>query len=151
MRDTRRVIRLENFHDLPVRLLHGPSGPRAGVSSQPPTQLPEGPQEQDRHVTVCPPKGRSAVRQAGTVMSVYRDLGVSADTAHQEAPPLPQSAVEQELVARLAAAFEGGDVQGVVSLLTEDAWVRMPPLPLEYQGRELAAKFFASSFREGRK
>jgi len=84
-------------------------------------------------------------------MSVYRDLGVSADTAHQEAPPLPQSAVEQELVARLAAAFEGGDVQGVVSLLTEDAWVRMPPLPLEYQGRELAAKFFASSFREGRK
>src|SRR6266487_1322378 len=83
MRDTRCVIRLENFHDLPVRLLHGPSGPRAGVSSQPSTQLPEGPQEQDRHVTVCPPKGRSAVRQAGTVMSVYRDLGVSADTGQR--------------------------------------------------------------------
>src|SRR5260370_12144821 len=79
MRDTRGVIRLENFHDLPVRLLHGPSGPRAGVSSQPPTLHPEGIQEQDRHITVCPSKGRSAVRQAGTIMSVYRDLGVSAD------------------------------------------------------------------------
>src|SRR5438094_9494369 len=30
MRDTSRVIRFENFHDLPVRLLHGPSGPLAG-------------------------------------------------------------------------------------------------------------------------
>src|SRR5438876_7071433 len=81
MRDTRRVIRLENVHDLPVRLLHGPSGPQAGVYSQPPNLLPEGPQEQDRHATVCPSKGRSAVRQAGTIMSVYKDLGVSADNS----------------------------------------------------------------------
>jgi len=38
-------------------------------------------------------------------------------------------------------------VPGVVSLLTDDAWVRMPPLPLEYQGRELATQFFAAGFR----
>jgi transposase len=80
MRDTRHVIRLENFHDLPVRLLHCPSGPRAGMYSQPPTLLPEGPRKQHRHITACPSKGRSAVRQPGTIMSVYRDLGVSADT-----------------------------------------------------------------------
>jgi hypothetical protein len=30
----------------------GPSGPVAQVSSQPPSQLPEGPQPLDRHVTV---------------------------------------------------------------------------------------------------
>src|SRR5438876_12168299 len=89
MRDTRRVIRLENVHDLPVRLLHGPSGPQAGVYSQPPNLLPEGPQEQDRHATVCPSKGRSAVRQAGTIMSVYKDLGVSADTPRQSHGDIP--------------------------------------------------------------
>src|SRR6266566_3032080 len=81
MRDASRIERLKNLHDLPVRLLHGPSGPSAGVSSQPPSQLPEGPQMPDRHITACPDKGRSDVRRTGTVMSVYRDLGVSADTA----------------------------------------------------------------------
>jgi len=28
--------------------------------------------------------------------------------------------------------------------------VRMPPLPMEYQGRELAARFFARAFHAGR-
>jgi ketosteroid isomerase-like protein len=27
------------------------------------------------------------------------------------------------------------DIDGVVGLLTEDAWFTMPPSPLEYQGR----------------
>ena len=31
MRDASRIKRFENFHDLPVRLLHGPSGPGSGV------------------------------------------------------------------------------------------------------------------------
>ncbi len=66
-------------------------------------------------------------------------------------PPPPGSAPEQELAARLARAFESSDVQGVVCLLTHDAWVRMPPLPMEYQGRELAARFFAWAFHDGRR
>jgi len=41
-------------------------------------------------------------------------------------------------------------VDGIVALLTDDAWLTMPPLPLEYQGRELAAQFFtATAFRPG--
>jgi len=64
----------------------------------------------------------------------------------QEAPPPPGSATEQELVARLARAFENSDVDGVVALLTDDAWLRMPPVPLEYQGREQAARFFTAVF-----
>jgi hypothetical protein len=41
-------------------------------------------------------------------------------------------------------------VDGIVALLTEDAWLTMPPLPLQYQGRELAARFFtATAFRPG--
>ncbi len=63
----------------------------------------------------------------------------------------PDSAVEQELVRRLSHAFETRDVDGVVALLTEDVWLTMPPLPLEYQGRETAARFHATvTFRGGR-
>jgi len=30
------------------------------------------------------------------------------------------------------------------ALLTEDAWVKMPPMPFEYQGREAATRFFSA-------
>jgi hypothetical protein len=53
MRDAGRIERFENFHDLPVRLLHRSLRASGWVwSSQPPSQLPEGPQVLDRHVTV---------------------------------------------------------------------------------------------------
>jgi RNA polymerase sigma-70 factor (TIGR02960 family) len=69
-----------------------------------------------------------------------------------DAPVPANSPEEQELVARLMEAFESADVAGIVSLMTEDAWVRMPPVPLEYQGRELAGAFFATvAFRHGRR
>jgi len=69
----------------------------------------------------------------------------------QEAPPPPQSAAEQRLVARLTQAWEAADVDGIVALLTEDAWLTMPPLPLEYQGRDLAARFLTLAFRRRRR
>ena len=68
----------------------------------------------------------------------------------REPPPPPNSAAEQELVERLTTAFETADVDGIVALLTDDAWLTMPPLPLQYQGRELAARFLAATaFRPG--
>jgi RNA polymerase sigma-70 factor (TIGR02960 family) len=54
--------------------------------------------------------------------------------APRERAPLPSSPAERELVARFTDAFEGGDVERVVSLLTEDARLTMPPEPLEYHG-----------------
>ncbi len=70
--------------------------------------------------------------------------------ARREAPPPPHSPAEQDLVDRLTRAFEAADVTGIVALLTEDAWLTMPPLPLEYQGRELAMRFFTVAFGTGR-
>ena len=68
----------------------------------------------------------------------------------QEPPPPPNSPVEQELVERLTRAFETADVDGIIALLTDDAWLTMPPLPLQYQGRELAARFLtATALRPG--
>jgi RNA polymerase sigma-70 factor, ECF subfamily len=62
----------------------------------------------------------------------------------RERAPLPRSARERALVGRFADAFEAGDVDGIVALLTEDAWLTMPPVPLEYQGPERIGRFLAT-------
>jgi RNA polymerase sigma-70 factor, ECF subfamily len=53
----------------------------------------------------------------------------------RERAPLPNSKRERDIVGRFADAVEAGDVDGMVALLTDDAWVTMPPEPYEYQGR----------------
>jgi RNA polymerase sigma-70 factor (TIGR02960 family) len=58
--------------------------------------------------------------------------------------PLPRSPRERELVGRFVDAFENADVDRVVALLTDDAWLKMPPEPLEYQGHAAIARFFLS-------
>jgi RNA polymerase sigma-70 factor (TIGR02960 family) len=60
-----------------------------------------------------------------------------------ETPPPPDSPVERELVGRLAAAFEANDVGAIVALLADDVRLAMPPLPLEYVGRDEAARFYS--------
>ena len=60
-----------------------------------------------------------------------------------DAPPLPDSPAERELVGRLAAAFEENDVDGIVALLADDVRLTMPPLPLEYIGPKEARRFYA--------
>jgi RNA polymerase sigma-70 factor (ECF subfamily) len=60
--------------------------------------------------------------------------------------PLPRSAAERELVGQFADAFENGRVEQLVALLTEDAWVTMPPEPFEYQGLETITEFFSQAF-----
>jgi RNA polymerase sigma-70 factor, ECF subfamily len=75
----------------------------------------------------------------------------TAATGGLEPAPEPNSPAEVELVQRLTRAYENNDVDGLVALLREDVWVRMPPVPLEYQGREVAGRFFSVvAFRPGR-
>jgi SnoaL-like domain len=54
---------------------------------------------------------------------------------------------ERELIGRFAAAVESGDIDGLVSLLTEDAWVTTPPEPYEYQGHAAIAAFLRDRAR----
>jgi hypothetical protein len=76
------------------------------------------------------------------------DVGLRA--APRDRVPLPDSREERDLVARFTDAFEGGDVHGVVALLTEDAWLTMPPEPLEYQGPAAIARFLSTVPAGGR-
>jgi RNA polymerase sigma-70 factor (TIGR02960 family) len=55
--------------------------------------------------------------------------------------PLPGSPRERQLAGRFAAAVEDGDIDAVLTLLTSDAWLTMPPEPYEYQGPAAVAAF----------
>ena len=63
----------------------------------------------DARATACPPRGATERR-------------------------CPTPAREREVVGRFADALEDGDIDAVVTLLTDDAWLTMPPYPYEYQG-----------------
>jgi hypothetical protein len=82
--------------------------------------------------------------------ALFRDLLdrlaaiAAASLRAQVVAPLPDSTVERMLVARFADAFESGDIEGVVALLTDDALLTMPPEPIEYQGPDAIAGFFAT-------
>ena len=59
--------------------------------------------------------------------------------------PVPGSKQEREIVSRFAESVETGDVDGMVALLTDDAWLTMPPLPHAYQGRDVIRAFLRAS------
>jgi RNA polymerase sigma-70 factor (TIGR02960 family) len=68
----------------------------------------------------------------------------------RERPPAPDSLTERALVAEFVRAWESGDVDALVALLTADVSVSMPPIPLEYHGRDEVARFFANIMRRRR-
>ena len=86
----------------------------------------------------------SALKRARAALTRAPDL-------RESPPPAPDSPAERDLLRRLTVAYENVDVDALVALLTDDVWIRMPPVPLEYQGRELAHRFLSViAFRPGR-
>jgi RNA polymerase sigma-70 factor, ECF subfamily len=79
------------------------------------------------------------------VNSLLRRARTALDTrlpaAGLERAPLPNSRSEREVVGRFADAVEAGDIETVVTLLTDDAWLRMPPEPYEYEGAAAIGRF----------
>jgi RNA polymerase sigma-70 factor (ECF subfamily) len=122
---------------------------------------------------LLPPRQRATLILRDVLDFSAREVGEMLDTTEQsvnsalkraratlarelpvpdQPPPAPSSPVEQDLLNRLVRALEDGDVDAMVALMTDDAWVRMPPVPLEYQGRDLAGRFFSTiAFRQGRR
>jgi RNA polymerase sigma-70 factor (TIGR02960 family) len=71
--------------------------------------------------------------------------------AGREPPPAAGSPAEDAIVAKFARAWESADLGALVALLTDDVFMSMPPMPLEYQGRDVVARFCAGLFGAGRR
>jgi RNA polymerase sigma-70 factor, ECF subfamily len=83
--------------------------------------------------------GETSVK--GQLQRARASLSKRLPEPEREGAPLPGSAVERRLVGRFADAVESGDVGEMIALLTDDALLTMPPLPLEYQGRAAIGAF----------
>jgi RNA polymerase sigma-70 factor (ECF subfamily) len=72
-------------------------------------------------------------------------------TADREPPSAADSPSEGAIVAKFVSAWESADLDALVALLTDDVFISMPPMPFEYEGRDVVARFCASLFRAGRR
>jgi len=62
-------------------------------------------------------------------------------TSDETAKPTKE---DEELLKRFVDAFMAFDVDAMVTLMADDVWLRMPPAPFEYRGREAALQFFSA-------
>jgi RNA polymerase sigma-70 factor (TIGR02960 family) len=89
---------------------------------------------------------KSALKRARANMQ-HRRL----TTDDREPPPAADSPPEDAIVVKFVRAWESADLDALVTLLTDDVFMSMPPMPFEYQGRDVVARFCASIFRAGRR
>ena len=74
------------------------------------------------------------------VTNALKRARATMDTARPSGPPPPPGGPQERALAdRFVAAFTELDVDALVALMTDDAWVRMPPLPFEYRGTLVVA------------
>jgi len=66
-------------------------------------------------------------------------------------PGQAQDKPADEIVERFVRAWESADVGALVALLTDDVFMSMPPIPFEYEGVDLVARFCAGIFAAGRR
>ena len=71
--------------------------------------------------------------------------------AGRELPPVADSPSGDAIVAKFVRAWESADLDALVALLTDDVFMSMPPMPFEYQGRDVVAGFCAGLFGAGRR
>jgi RNA polymerase sigma-70 factor (ECF subfamily) len=88
----------------------------------------------------------SALKRARATLQSRREA--SSDL---EPPPAAGSAAEGAIVAKFVAAWESADLDALVGLLTDDVFMSMPPMPFEYEGRDVVARFCVGLFGGGRR
>jgi RNA polymerase sigma-70 factor (ECF subfamily) len=88
----------------------------------------------------------SALKRARA--SLERRLAPAVD---RPPPPPAESPSEDAIVATFVRAYEAADLDAVVALFTDDVFMSMPPIPFEYEGRDLVTRFCSGLFRAGRR
>ena len=88
----------------------------------------------------------SALKRARATMKLHQTAA-----AGRQAPPPAGSRAENVLMAQFVRAYESSDVDALIALLTDDVFMSMPPMPFEYEGKDLVAEFWHLLFRADRK
>ena len=92
-----------------------------------------------------------AVQLEGTVTSVNSALQRARATLERERRAgrlvtdrtVPPDAIQRRILKRFVRAWDAVDVEGLVALLTDDAVLTMPPLPMRFVGRKGIGEFLA--------
>lgn len=79
--------------------------------------------------------------EAAVAMMLSRARASLESGSHACGPTRHPSADDATLARRLAAAFTAHDISTVMTLLTDDVRVAMPPLPAVWEGRQRATEF----------
>ena len=161
------VVWLEPFPDsLLADALDAPLGPEAryeqteSISLAFVAALQILPPRQLAALILCDVLGFRAAEVAdmldSTVESVKSALkrargGLQDRQADVREPPPADSPAEQAIVARFVDAWESANLDALVTLLTDDVFISMPPMPFEYEGREVVTRFCAGIFGAGRR
>jgi RNA polymerase sigma-70 factor (TIGR02960 family) len=122
--------------------------------------LQQLPPRQTAALVVCdvlgfPPAEAAAVLDTTTAAvkgALQRARSTLRSPAGRPRPPAHGSAGERRLSKQFATAFVADDIDAVIALLTDDAWLAMPPAPHEYKGAAAIAGFLGASaaWRAGR-
>jgi RNA polymerase sigma-70 factor (TIGR02960 family) len=72
-------------------------------------------------------------------------------TADSKPPPACDASSEDAILAKFVDAYQSADLDALVALLTDDVFMSMPPMPLEYIGREVVMRFCGFIFGSGRR
>jgi RNA polymerase sigma-70 factor (ECF subfamily) len=95
---------------------------------------------------ITPAAVTSALQRARATLSRARAAADRLTNAHEPAP----AGVERELALRFADAWNRADLDGLVALMTDDAFLTMPPSPRRVDGREKVAAFLRDVASSGR-
>jgi RNA polymerase sigma-70 factor (ECF subfamily) len=114
------------------------------------TALQNLPPRQRAVLVLCDVLGFRAAEAADMLESSESSISSALKRARAAIPArsggAPDSVAARVIAERFAKAYESGDIDGIVELLTADIRLTMPPAPLEYAGRTVVTAFLAASF-----
>ena len=84
---------------------------------------------------------KSALKRARAGLQQRR-----GSAAEREPAPAAESPAEDAIVAKFVNAYESADIDALVALLTDDVFMSMPPLALEYKKPAFVGSFCAGIF-----
>jgi RNA polymerase sigma-70 factor (TIGR02960 family) len=90
--------------------------------------------------------GTSPGAVKGTLQRARATVQQHRDHAGHGREPRPAPAAERALARRFADAYVAADIDAVVALLTDDAWLSMPPAPHQYHGTGAIRSFLHAAF-----